>query len=282
MPRLCTSDRPPAPPPTTTKAQKAFTLIELLVVIAIITLLMALFLPVVRRARRQAQAVMCQSQLHQWGLVFKMYTDDNDGRWFINDALSGEQMGPNKWLGLAAPYWSGPPLAACPTATKQEKPYDAFDAWRAPMMGIAISPTGEIIYGPVSYGFNQSLGADGGPNPRSSASSADYHWGVCDVRKAANVPVLFDCQGDQSTLTPTCPPPLFDAPPFWAQSPMCINRHNGGINMLFMDWSVSKVGLKELWTLKWYPEFDISGPWTKGGGVLPEDWPQWMRPFKDY
>ena len=52
--------------------------------------------------------------------------------------------------------------------------------------------------------------------------------------------------------------------------------------MLIRDWSVRKVGLKELWTLKWDPAFDTSGPWTLAGGVQPEDWPQWMRGFKDY
>ena len=52
--------------------------------------------------------------------------------------------------------------------------------------------------------------------------------------------------------------------------------------MLFMDWSVRKVGLKELWTLKWNRNFDTAGPWTKAGGVKPEDWPEWMRRFKDY
>jgi len=61
-----------------------------------------------------------------------------------------------------------------------------------------------------------------------------------------------------------------------------IDRHNGGINSLFLDFSVRKVGLKELWTLKWDKEFDTAGPWTRAGGVLPEDWPQWMRSFKDY
>jgi hypothetical protein len=49
-----------------------------------------------------------------------------------------------------------------------------------------------------------------------------------------------------------------------------------------MDWSVRKVGLKELWTLKWHGQYDTDGPWTKRGGVKPEDWPQWMRRFKDY
>jgi hypothetical protein len=26
----------------------------------------------------------------------------------------------------------------------------------------------------------------------------------------------------------------------------------------------------------------IGGPWTKAGGVQPDDWPEWMRGFKDY
>ena len=49
-----------------------------------------------------------------------------------------------------------------------------------------------------------------------------------------------------------------------------------------MDWTVRKVGLKELWTLKWNYYYDISGPWTMAGFVQPTDWPEWMRHFKDY
>ena len=63
---------------------------------------------------------------------------------------------------------------------------------------------------------------------------------------------------------------------------VCINRHNGYINMLFLDFTVRKVGLKELWMLKWHNRFDISGAWTTIGGVEPGDWPEWMRSFKDY
>jgi prepilin-type processing-associated H-X9-DG protein len=62
----------------------------------------------------------------------------------------------------------------------------------------------------------------------------------------------------------------------------CMNRHNGYVNGLFLDGSVRKVGLKELWTLKWYPKFNTRGPWTKAGGAKSEDWPQWMQRFKDY
>jgi hypothetical protein len=65
-------------------------------------------------------------------------------------------------------------------------------------------------------------------------------------------------------------------------NPFCINRHYGHINELFLDLSVSKVGLKELWKLKWHEDFDTNGPWTIAGCVKPEDWPEWMRGFKDY
>jgi prepilin-type processing-associated H-X9-DG protein len=64
--------------------------------------------------------------------------------------------------------------------------------------------------------------------------------------------------------------------------PFCINRHDGRINGLFLDWSVREVGLKELWTLKWCPNFNTANPWTRAGGVTPTDWPKWMRGLKDY
>jgi hypothetical protein len=29
-------------------------------------------------------------------------------------------------------------------------------------------------------------------------------------------------------------------------------------------------------------QFDTANKWTRAGGVQPEDWPEWMRRFKDY
>ncbi len=64
----------------------------------------------------------------------------------------------------------------------------------------------------------------------------------------------------------------------------CMNRHDGNMMGLFLDSSVRKVGLKELWTLKlkWHRDFNTTGFWTKAGSAKPEDRPQWMRNFKDY
>jgi len=54
------------------------------------------------------------------------------------------------------------------------------------------------------------------------------------------------------------------------------------VNMLFLDWSARKVDLKELWTLRWHRQFDINNWMTKAGGMLREDWPEWMRDTPDY
>ncbi|MBP8911659.1 MAG: type II secretion system protein [Phycisphaerae bacterium] len=59
--------------------RRGFTLIELLVVIAIIALLMSILMPSLALVKKQAQSVACMSRLKSWGLLFKLYTDDNRG-----------------------------------------------------------------------------------------------------------------------------------------------------------------------------------------------------------
>ena len=57
---------------------KAFTLIELLVVIVILSLLLAILLPSLRKARRQVQLVVCASNLHDVGVAIHAYAIDFD------------------------------------------------------------------------------------------------------------------------------------------------------------------------------------------------------------
>ena len=62
------------------KNMKGFTLIELLVVISIITLLMAVLLPSLSRARNSAKAIVCASNARQIGLALNTYGFDYDNK----------------------------------------------------------------------------------------------------------------------------------------------------------------------------------------------------------
>ncbi len=249
-----------------------FTLIELLVVISIIALLMAILMPALQRVKKQARLVACQAKLKQWGVIFSMYADDNDGKFMRSLGYNIEGF---MWIKALRPLYRDPKLRLCPMAAKieqEERPL-RFKAW---------SWHGDD----GSYGINDWV-YDPAPGRSPGGRSAENFWRTPNVNDAGNIPMLLDASHPHGGPENTDPPPEYmDIPPVWGagnrMGHYCINRHDGFVNSVFLDWSVRRVGLKELWTLKWHRNFDTAGPWTVAGNVQSSDWPQWMRSLKDY
>ncbi|MHC4755800.1 MAG: type II secretion system protein [Planctomycetota bacterium] len=245
----------------------AFTLIELLVVISIIALLMAILMPTLSRARELAAEAVCMANLKQWGVVYSMYTSDNNGRF------------PEQGFVWDKSYWENDNLLFCPLATKE---YDQggrnpFAAWRGGGNKEA-RVTG-------SFGVNNWCG----DNMAYVGNYDNAVWITADHKGSERIPLIFDCSYIYVSPLYADAPPAFNGeiPTIlhfggWAHNPdalkgACIDRHNGHINMLFVDYSVQKVGMKELWYLRWHKRWDQSMQ-----GQPPPVWPHWMRNFKDY
>jgi prepilin-type N-terminal cleavage/methylation domain-containing protein/prepilin-type processing-associated H-X9-DG protein len=64
------------------RCRDGFTLIELLVVVSIISLLLAIMLPGLSRARVMAMGVVCRNNLKQIAFAWQMYLEDNEQRFY--------------------------------------------------------------------------------------------------------------------------------------------------------------------------------------------------------
>ena len=266
--------------------REAFTLIELLVVIAVIALLLSILMPALNRVKKQAKAVVCQSNLTQWGVIWSMYADDHEG--YFSSGFSMYAHNPSEgcrsqWIGALVPYGDTKgKIRFCPVATKvgseegqvKGQPYPPT-AWR-----FQFNEWNECgSYGANAWVYNPPRGITA-----VQGRSAEDHWRRAYVKGACYVPLFLDSRW------PGCGPNHTDAPPeydgqAWNTREMtwfCTDRHNESINGVFLDFSVRKIGLKELWTLRWHKSFDVNGPWTKAGNCRPSYWPEWMKGFKDY
>ncbi|UCD49303.1 MAG: prepilin-type N-terminal cleavage/methylation domain-containing protein [Phycisphaerales bacterium] len=260
----------------TSEQKRAFTLIELLVVISIVVLLVALLLPALHGARRQSQTVACQANLHQWAMIFQLYTGEHEGRWFLVDNGSRSV----DWWRMLEPYYDPRGYRKTDESKSREgihgilrcpaKTFFAEMGYRSPSLNYALNDWVNDIRPPAL-----------------APPSADRRlWRRVDAaRSPGTIPLFLDADiggGGYAFPDSGDPPPVCDGEFKGPMAYFCVPRHGSFVNSVFMDWSVRKVGLKELWTLKWHREYNTAGPWTKAGGALPRDWPEWMRKFKDY
>ncbi len=281
-----------------------FTLIELLVVIAIIALLMAILIPGLSLAREHARSTVCRANLKQWSLIATIYAEQNDGVFW-----SGSTVGPQPseyrgywWIAqLEKKYqsWKNNKIWFCPTAKKpkyDEKGVDVgenviFGAW-----GIDTSEPGSGMATMLNQAKLPLFGEDGiagsyGINGYclNNSKRLPNSWCGPNVKgQVDNIPLFLDAmrfdgwptENDRAASNPLAA--WYDAG-MSHTARFCVDRHKRHTMTVFLGSSARKVGLKELWTLKWHKRFDTAGPWTKAGKARRTgDWPEWIRGYPEY
>jgi prepilin-type N-terminal cleavage/methylation domain-containing protein len=275
-----------------------FTLIELLVVIAIIGLLMAILLPSLNAAREHARATGCRANLQQWGLYMSMYAEQNNGL-FWSGALNTGYWWPAQ-VEKNLQSWKKNKIWFCPTAKKpqinengvstgENSIFGAWGIYRGVDIDKYIKDSGlppldtDGISG--SYGINGwALSTKGKDGTRDHDKE---NWkGPGTAKGPTNIiPLFMDSLRFDGWPSYTDTAPTTRITGDWVPEirRYCLDRHRKSTNCLFMDFGVRKIGLKELWTLKWNRSFNTSGPWTIAGKAQRTgDWPGWMKSYSDY
>jgi prepilin-type N-terminal cleavage/methylation domain-containing protein len=242
---------------------KAFTLIELLVVIAIIALLMSILLPALNLVQAQAKDVICKNDLHQWGLIWKLYTDENGGFFPNRDDT-------RHYPATLANHYNSlydPELFLCSMATKTSE-QGARNPWMAFTFGL-YNYHGVSYAQPFkgSYSINTWLAKSGG---------REYeYWKTPNIRGARHVPLMCDGRSVELQPYPTDQPPPYETIPSYKGAAdeirrVVLKRHGRyHINLVSLDFCVRRITIKEIWQARW------STGWVTDPEPLPV-WPAWM------
>lgn len=260
------------------RRNKAFTLIELLVVISIIALLLAILTPALGKARAQAQAAICLTNLKTWGTIYSVYASENADR-FPEYGDTGYTISD-----LAANYFKKDLQGAykammCPTAQKtptlgnnptyvngvqHELGGTRYCWWLAGATNMKDTDIGK------QGGYGENLWLRRVSDTGTTASIAQNYnsktWQrVTAVKQAYKVPVVFDCKwigiwAENSVAASIRSNPTTEVK-FYSDNPVgnCLSikaavmrRHKEGINAVFADNSVRNLKAEELFQMNWY------------------------------
>ena len=272
------------------KKQKSrgFTLIELLVVTAIIAVLMGILMPALNRVREQGRSSACKANLRSWGLIWRMYSDEHDGKFSPGNRVGWAR---GDWVLSLRKYWADKDsILLCPSAKKRLPSGGGVAAYGDDRHSYIQGNFGGVPGEECSYGYNLWLFTLP-PNVNAlQGRPRDLHYDSSYTGQMQNVPLFLDAMwrgggpwyGDASGR-PSAPtyagirPPDFNGQWISYNNEMmhfALDRHSRGVNAVMMEGSVRHVGIKGLWKVKWHKKYDERRGFTG-------EWPEWMASFSD-
>ena len=209
----------PANAPTR-HARRGVTLMEVLVVTGTLVLLLAMLFPSLGAARESSRRILCQNNLHQWGVALQYYRDDHkdylptEGTYLHPDE-------PYTWFNVLPPYLKAPPYREVEGVGKDIREFPELHMWICPSKNL--SPQYKSGSGKNQFHYAMNLVLDGvdglTPHPDGENEPIPASW----FAKKPHTVVLFDVYSNISC---------------GAQRNVGTKYHRGVGNVLFLDGAV--------------------------------------------
>ena len=235
-----------------------FTLIELLVVIAIIAILAGMLLPALGKAKAKAKAILCTSNMKQWGLATIMYLSDYEDHLPLFGDLSTDYT-KAFWHAKLAPYVAkqteegkqfsqrevySSELRRCPGGSygkpplsQETMPSTTWNCW----IGANFGAYGDPLSAPFYYGDRTtplSVSRIGNPSDAMLFMDTLTHYVYSPVDPSYRFTLDLDQDGVVDTM------PQYPKTPYNYGRPRV---HNSGANLTLLDGHVERVAFKKLW-----------------------------------